>query len=363
MMKADSARVALRFSLKQAAGTEQDIMNNLDAFEIARQDFIKAVQDGKDRGLSGDSRTVRVWANRPWVALINKGSRISDGLLSSRSVPRRDSKGMEMAYRLFNNSRRMPKDVYKWWAKNEKRIDLLIRGAYNWPEKQEGTDELFKLGRFRIHNTVNAEGAELEALKKAIQRAEKLAKKNPVPGFAKTLYGDLHIVSRLSQAHHAAWYMPGDDSMYLRRGKATGMDEVHALVHELAHRYWKKFADKGAKRTWHHHHWNVGNKDPDFDMPGVGDEIPLKIRGMKERPVVKMIQHGQYFFDTPNHGLQSHPVRDIHKFLLKQNKALKNFPTPYSSKSEEEHFAEAVALSALGILPTEHEKALNEIWG
>lgn len=338
-------------------------MMNLDAFSLAMQDMDKAISDGLNRGLAGDSRQVRVWANRPWITLIQKGYRIAEGLLSSRSIPRRHAKGMEMAYRLFGNSRRMPKNVYKWWEKNEKRAALLTHGAYNWPEKQEGTDELFNLGSFRIHNTVHAEGAELESLKKAVQRAEKLAKKNPVPGFSKTLYGDLHIVSRIGGAHHAAWYKPGDDSMYLRRGKATGMDEVHALVHELAHRYWKKYANKGAKRAWHHHHLKVGYQVPHFEMPGVGDEIPLKIRGMKERPVVKMVQQGKYFFDTPKWGLQSHPVRDIHKFLLKQNKALKNFPTPYSSKNEEEHFAEAVALSALGILPTEHEKALNEIWG
>jgi hypothetical protein len=272
---------------------------------------------------------------------------------------------MEMAYRLFAVSRRMPKDVYKWWAKNKRRIDFIIEAVRKWPEKQEGGDELFILGSFRVHNTVGATGSELASLKKTIEMAEKLVRKNSVPGFRRVLYGDIQVVSRITQAHHAAWYHPADDSLYLRRGKKTGMDEVQSLVHELGHRYWDKFALKDTKSQWRQHHWRVENQDVDVDLPGVGETIPVRVKGVKGDPIVKKMEGGHYWFEVPvgkKVRTLSIPIYRIQKILADNEKRVKNFPTPYASKNEEEHFCESLKMLAAGVLPDEHAIPFKVIW-
>lgn len=355
--------------LRQAAGSAADITDNLRPFAQAYADFVKAHNDGLARKLSGDSHTVRMWANKPWVQLMNLGFKMAEGILSTRSIPPAKAKGLEMAYRLFSNSRKMPKDVYAWWGKNQRHLDLLLEAATKWPEKQEGGDELFTLGSFKVHNTVGATGAELESLKKGIAAAEKMARKNPVPGFTRVLYGDIHVVASITKAHHAAWYYPGDDSLYLRRGSKTGMDEVQSLVHELGHRYWAKFANKAKRDAWMRHHWEVAGKDvprEDIKLPEVGDTVPeVKLKGVKGDPVVSRADGANYYFDVPFQGaVRTFSIGRVKLFMLRKEnmKQAKNFPTRYSSKSYEEHFCEALKLLAAGALPKEHEIPFKAIW-
>lgn len=361
------SRVALRHLIKDAAGTEDDIRQHLPKLKDAYREFVRAVEDGKNRGLSGDG-IVRRWANNPWVDLVMAGRKVADGILSVRSIPSRSAKGMELAYRLVSTSRRMPKDVYKWWDKNQRRFDLLIEAAERWPEKEMGTDELFELGPFTVHNVVNAEGSELESLKKGILQAEAAIKRASVPGLKKVLYGDIHVVPKISRAHHAAWYYPSDDSMYLRRTKATGLDEVHALIHEFGHRYWARFANNDAKKEWMRHHVQVENKSFEVDMPDVGDDLPLQVfPRIKKRPKVVKRERGLYHFeldvpqlDEPYRG--TYPEFKMRQFLDKQQRKVKNFPTVYSAKNYEEHFCDALAMFCLGTLPDEHAIPFKAIW-
>lgn len=354
---------------KTAAGAAEDIDRNLRPFSQAYKDFVKAVNDGQARGLAGDHLIVRRAANHPWITLIQSGFKIAEGILSTRSIPPRKAKGLEMAYRLFANSRRMPKDVYKWWDKNKKRLDLILDAATNWPEKQEGSDELFRLGSFRVHNTVGATGAELESLKKTIQVAEKMIRNNSVPGFSRVLYGDIHVVSRITKAHSAAWYYPADDSIYLRRDKKTGKDEVQSLIHELGHRYWDKFAKTPQKQAWVKHHQEVEDNEvpmEDVHIPTVGESLPgTKVPGVKGDPIVVKDDGSNLYFEGRSRGkltTYTIPKYKAYLFLQEQIKRNRNFPTPYSSKNAEEHFCEALKLMATGTLPEEHAIPFTAIW-
>jgi hypothetical protein len=361
-------RLANRW-MKESAGTAADITDNLKFFAGGYKDFVAAINDGQAKRLSGDHIVVRKWANGPWVQLMNRGYKIAEGILSTRSIPAAKAKGLEMAYRLFANSSRMPKDVYAWWAKNQRHLDLILEAATKWPEKQEGSDELFTVGSFRVHNTVGATGAELEGLKKTIAAAEKMARKNPVPGFARVLYGDIHVVARLTKAHHAAWYYPGDDSLYLRRGSKTGMDEVQSLVHELGHRYWAKFSKPTQRAAWDTHHREVENNDvprEEVHIPTVGEPFPVgKVPGVKGDPIVVKDDGANLYFEGVSRGRPttfSIPRYKAFVLLKEQLKRTRNFPTAYSSKNSEEHFCEALKLLAAGALPKEHEIPFKAIW-
>jgi hypothetical protein len=364
-----SKRVALRYFIAReisAAGSERDITANLPAFESAYTDLKKAVEDGKSRGLAGDHMVVRRWANVPWVQLMQNGYKIAEGIQGSRSIPARSAKGIEMAHRLYYRSRKMPTDVYKWWKTNQKRLLLTTIAAKTWPEKQEGTDDLFRVGPFLVHNTIGASGAKLEVFKKMLETAIKKIKGiRGIPGFKKVLYGDIYLVGQITKAHTAAWYDPSEDAIYCRVAKAKwGFDEAFALVHELTHRYWRKFMSREAKAKWESHHMNVKYEKVDLPMPQVGDELPVRFKGAPKgwRPRVEEIKGGQYWYRAPNDQRQSIPSMRIRKFVNSTKGAELRFPTAYSAKNEEEHFCEAVASEAFGSLKDAHSKVLVSIW-
>jgi hypothetical protein len=365
-VESDVRRAVLASLSRIAAGTEDDIQQHLPHLKSGYEGYVRAIRDAEARALSGDHMVARRWANRPWVDIIEGGNKVVSGVLSVRSIPDKSAKPLEMVYRLMTNSRHMPQDIYKWWEDNGKRIKFLIEAAETWPAKSEGTDELFTLGSFKVHNTVGAKGAELESLKKGLERAEKAIKANPIPGFARVLYGDVHVVPRITKAHHAAWYYPSDDSLYLRRTKATGMDEVHSFIHELGHRYWHKFASEPQKKAWALQHMRATSKTIEVELPKVGDELPVSIKGAKGRyPTIVAIEPGMFIYaidieGSPHTNFIS--TQKVYDFYRERQKATKNFPTKYSATDAQEHFCDSVAMLALGNLPDEFAVPFNAIW-
>lgn len=358
--------VCASVSVRVAAGTEADIARELPLFEDNLKALTLKINAGKNKGWVGDSRRVKddLFAN--WDAVVTHGSILADSILSTRSIPKQHIKAFEMSYRLLNNIVKQPKNMYDWFDLNQKRFDLVVQAARTWPPKQEGSDDLFIVGSFKVHNTVGAEGAEIESLKSAIECVDKLCRKNSVPGLVRTLYGDIHVVARITKAHHAAWYFSSDDSLYLRRSKTTGIDEVHAIIHELGHRYWQKFASEEDKKSWRRHHEDVEAKPVDLDLPTVGDPIPIKIPKIEKYPTITKIDGGRYHYEVDiGEGevwRNSISAMRVWQIYSDQQRALKNFPTEYSTKSAEEHFCEALALSAMGTLKPEHQIPFDAIW-
>jgi hypothetical protein len=206
----------------------------------------------------------------------------------------------------------------------------------------------------------------LEVFKKMLETAIKKVKGiRGIPGFRKVLYGNIYLVGQITNAHHAAWYDVREDAIYCRVTKAKwGFDEAFALVHELTHRYWRKFMSPKAKAKWESHHMNVRFQKVDLPMPQVGDELPVRFKGAPRgwRPTVEEVMHGAYWYRTPNNQRQSISAMRIRK-VVDQTKGVElRFPTAYSAKNEEEHFCEAVASEAFGSLKDAHSKALMGIW-
>lgn len=349
-------RAVLASLSRIAAGTEDDIQQHLPALKRAYTLLV---------GMESYQAHER-WVREALTQLLKAGFKVVSGVLSVRNIPDKSAKPLEMVYRLMANTRRMPKDMDKWLDTNMKRVRFLIEAAEAWPVKSEGTDELFTLGPFKVHNTVGAKGAELESLKKGLERVEKAIKTNPIPGFARVLYGDVHVVPRITKAHHAAWYYPSDDSLYLRRTKSTGIDEVHALVHELGHRYWHKFASEPQKSAWNSQHMRAEMKHVEVELPKVGEEIPVSIKGAKGRyPTIVAVEPGLLRYSIDIDGTlytNSISTRSVYNFFYEKQKGSKNFPTPYSATSAQEHFCEALSLLALGNLPDEFAVPFNSIW-
>jgi DNA topoisomerase-1 len=378
--KASSARVAFRHLLKPVGPSFRRVAGLHLAAELeqlgrtltdAWSGVERSIDDGRSRGLPGDSRTVRSWANRPWVEAITAGRKLAERVLTEKSIPKGLHKKVEMAARFFMSARRMPKDMYKWIAKSERHY-VLIMQAMSWPDKQAGGLEMFTVGPFTVHNTLGLENDELEVIKTAIERSTKLIKTSGVPGISGVLYGDIHVVGKLQGGSTLAWYNPGNDKVHIRPLDSAGHDSVHSLVHELGHRYWDKKADRDAKREWVRHHRSVGSgetanfDDVDAAMPKVGDPLPFKVRGVRGGPpIVTDIKSGQHWFKAKIKGVErelsisSYTVRES---IFKEMARKATWPTPYSKKNYEEHFCEAFALKALKGLKEPHLEAFNRIW-
>lgn len=358
---------SLEVRWKMAAGTEEGIRANLPKMEKAYKDFVSTHMLIETAGLPGTSRDARLALNKEWVALLESGYHVAEGILATRSIPPRKAKGLEMAYRLCYNSRRMPKDILKWWKTNEKRFVLLIDAAKRWPAKEQGSADLFKVGPFTVHNTVGARGSQLEAFKQMLEVVVKKAKANPIPGFAQTLYGDIYLVGNITKAHHAAWYHISEDAVYCRIArKKWSFDEAHALIHELGHRFWHRFADNESKAKWERHHIDTSFKRVEVPEPEPGDTLPVRVRGAPRGWRPKMVSKSKGFFwhTMPQGGDNLGRIQAFRLMkVIRQNEgnALK-FPTAYSAKNEQEHFCESLALRALGSLSTEHEIPFKAVW-
>lgn len=303
------------------------------------------------------------WWFPKWQNLIEKGQVVAKDVLSTRSIPSSSRDQLELINRLMFGSIRPPNDFLRWWDENQNHIVFLFSHASKWPEKTDGTDERFTVGPFTVHNTIGATGTELKAISDELERAGRAIQSNPVHGFAKVLYGDVHVVGNIREAHNAAWYDVSDDSLYLRAKQATGMNEAHALIHELGHRYWHKFAEPAKKKAWETLHNKLKRRPA--QLPGVGEEVHVDVEGANGRwPIVTEVTPNHLYFTIDIDGRtykDSISVAVVSRYY-KSIQRSEIFPTRYSATNAQEHFCESVALMAMGALRPEFAVPFNAIW-
>jgi ribosomal protein L32E len=306
---------------------------------------------------------------------LNAGNLLARSIMDTKSLTAVQGKDFELASRLFVSSVRVPNKPLTWIEKNRKYVELLLLSD-TWPEKAQEGPEKFRVGLFNVHNTIGAVAADLDRVVGNIKKAEAAALPGKLPkGFDRVLYGDVYIVARIEKARTWALYFPSDDNIYVRSEADGKLSEEQTLLHELAHRYWRKFADAGRKSYWTLHHQHLakgavkGKEAP--KIPDVGDKLPIKVQGTPRGwyPVVLRIEGGHYFYEAPVRGvtrLFSTPMQRVVEFYRAQEeqKAIRGkFPTPYAATNEEEHFCEATSLYLLGRLDKANTEAYEEIWG
>ena len=341
--------------------SEADRSGSVQQLGDAYRSLVKAEALLRKNGLDGTWSTNGAWFPA-WERLVEKGQEVAKDVLSTRSIPDNGKDRLELTYRLLFGSTRPPRDFLLWWDDNANHIRLLFE-ASRWPAKTDGTDELFTVGSFTVHNTVGATGPELKGIKDELERAGKAIKSNPVPGFARVLYGDVHVVGNIREARNAAWYDITDDSLYLRLKQATGMDEVHALIHELGHRYWHRFAEPAKKKAWEALHNKLKRRPA--QLPGVGEEVHVDVEGAGGRwPIVTQVTPNNLYYTididgrTYKDGISTAVMSRYYKAVQRSSV----FPTRYSATNAQEHFCESVALMATGTLTDEFAVPFNAVW-
>ena len=305
---------------------------------------------------------------------ITAGQQLAKYIIQFKSIPKGKAKAVQQAAALFIKMRRAPRNLDSWWQKNAKFMQTMLESR-TWPLKniEDDSTEVYKLGPFEVHNTLGLADDDLAKTNKAIESAAKFLKSSRIPGRDRVLYGPIMVVGKLSQPRTLAWYYPSDDTVYLRAHTKVGKGEVHNLIHELAHRYWRKVFKN--QREWLAHHRRVKNRGEgeEADTPEitalndlkVGDVFPLPISGMIRGGLPRIIEITPTGWKLENPKGRGYITRrTVLQTMMnnsRRNKAIKHFPTPYSASDAEEHFAEAFALYAMNQLPVEHKEAFEEI--
>lgn len=281
-----------------------------------------------------------------WSHFIHNATDLSRALLGSKEIPPGQAKPLEVAVRAVLSSKRGPNDVVKWYDANRKHLDFLYDAARTWPERADESAQVFRVGPFVVHNTLGLPQDKLEGVITALEKAVVLIKGMKVPGIEKVLYGDVMIVGSLHGSNTLAFYYADEDVVYLRPIKNAGTDELHNLIHELGHRYIHKIADTKTVIAWRRYHTGIRFQHTSVDIKP-GDIIPVRVKGVKGDPIVERVVPGAVYFQ----GLSGFfSMSDIKKVMHEHTA----YPTPYASKSESEHFCEALALRAMGKLKEPH---------
>ena len=283
-----------------------------------------------------------------------------DYVIDHLAIPASKAKSVEMLARLFNRVK-APKDYVKWFDQNAKRW-ALMRQTTNWDLRGEGEEGAFSIGPFTVHNTIGASGKTLERVVRIVEKAVKNARKGTgLPGFSRTLGGNLYIVGKIGRPKWAAWYMAGKDAVYLRpvRGMSENESAQH-LIHELGHRYKRKMMDRDMWDRWVRHHRQMESKPTSTGFPDVGVKLPLKVNN-KDAEVGEYIEGGAKIVEVGS-GKEIGTVtkRKLLKWVMDAEAQLA-FPSIYASSDAEEHFAEALSMKAMGTLGSDHERAFDTL--
>jgi uncharacterized protein YjbI with pentapeptide repeats len=334
------------------------------------------VQQFVPKGYQGTEKPLRELANKPWVYLMQEGRVLVDYILDRLVVPANKTKAFEVAARLVRNATQLPRNVFTWWNENAERLAIIVEGYLNWPEKAEGTNELFKLGAFVVHNTINLKGAKLDKIKEVLVSAQTTLEKNCIPNLDKTLYGDVYIVAQIQRAVTVAWYNTKTDKVYLRPAKDDKWAELESILHELGHRYWGKIATNQQRDAWTV--WYIRQKARGAELPQVGDMYQVfnaskETQGLGLTRITIYDVHSSFgpggrprveimFTVSTEMGIMPGSLgwspADQERWAM-----IQNFPSPYASKNAEECFCEALAFFAMGLLPAEYAEPFSSIWG
>lgn len=354
-------RVASRFLAAREWGDTTKLVSDyrsaLSAFQASVGSTLAAVMDYSRFSLtpgSVDRSTTKAISSAmsgrlsyAMVPLIKAARPLADWIIQTRVIPPGKAKAIEMAARAVGSMARLPQDILDWNKKNGDRLNLLLEAA-SWPERSgsdESASQVATVGPFKVHNTVGANDKQFKEIQGLIENAARSLA--TTRDFRKVLYGDVFVVGQLKQSNTLAWYNITNDEVYVRSLAKKGYDGLHSLTHELGHRYWYKFTSPEVKKSVTSLFYKT--KAASIRAPSwvfnPGDQIPIKVRGVRGAPVVDRVDDTFYYFTQ---GGQI-PIRNVNLALAE----FAAFPSIYASSNVEEFFAECFSFYTMGKLKPE----------
>jgi hypothetical protein len=235
---------------------------------------------------------------------------------------------------------------------------------------QGGTDAgspAKKAGPFTIVNTGGFPDETIEEAAKVVETAAELLHRK---GLSKVCYGEILLANTLSKANVLAFYLVGNDEMFVRANlKGKQHDAVRTVVHELAHRLHFKFL-KSKDRDIRSIYFKLGMKEKDRQRAIINNPA------LRPQPGEKLVSKGKTYevanvvYDTVHLHQEGDPKAKATVPLVAwlemkgvdtSTHGASTFVTTYAKKNHEENFAEMVAFWCLNKLPEDQAVMLEEV--
>lgn len=315
-------------------------------------------------------------------------------VLITKEVPQASRKDLEKALAEFKvSSRKLPygDQITQWVTKKLPHAKVLYDAATVWPDRKVADSpavgaQTFRHGPFTVNNLV---GKDPTAVLAAIDDVVQAIKGSGIRGFDRVLYGDINVVGKLARPEVLAFYDINLDQVFVKimegtRGRAKeiatrAMDPVtfrHTIIHELAHRFWRRFLTDAQRKAWAARHFEVDKSERDLTRAfhktpiplASGDLVPgLDYKGMPLH-FDRVSQYDEkvhlFMFQNDRKVQASIPLPQFLNHLKKFgliSAPESAFPTWYSKTDAEEHFCDAVGLLAQKRLQGGHEEPLRKV--
>ena len=358
------------------------------------EDFIKTpeeLQDKKEEYKAASRIASEAWwyAVRASAAFSRVGEPLFLSILKTYTLPQALRKKVEMAARFFSKKPRFTSkkyglerdleklDLYDKWEKSSREYLSLAEQTLTYKEHQEGETKI-KAGPFTLVNTGGFSPKVMQEVADLAHRAVTLATHS---GVGQVCYGDIQVTNTLARSNVAAFYYIDKDEVFVRANIKDVTQTIYTLLHELGHRYVRKFLrgnlqsqlDRLYAHVRQQESERVREREKSLEKPKPGEifvdngetykviAVTINRKGKYE---VKLVLEGD-----PHRGgtisLQGYHNKKTNtntrpKSFL-EDPEFKGFVTEYSKSNREENFCEMFAIYCLGELPVHQSVFFEEL--
>ena len=322
--------------------------------------------------------------NKMWPVMkyaIERKALTRDQKKCALDILKRMGRGPSRAWRKDRTWRSEAVGLMNWFIQWKKEL-LEFRRLKDFRDAEVGSGDTFKIDGIVIHNSVGANDAVLEKMKREIKKATRFMKGGDYAPMKKVLYGHAHLVNDVGGHNTLGFYNPGEDNVYIRtflRG-SRGMTNdrtgyVHVLIHEFGHRCYKKFVDADFKAKWKQYYRELlnqkssANPGPSSWPPNRGDSLLFTVKGKskdKNDPARFHSISGNNVMCYTNKTGEYAPFnmgsqRRVRKFLREYSTG--NYPSRYSKTNSEEFYCETLGFYLRGQLGSEWYARVRSLFG
>jgi hypothetical protein len=213
-----------------------------------------------------------------WKFLAEPGHKLFLSILQTLALPPALRKKVEIASRVYIKKWVKPRvknkygferaleyfDIYeKFIGGVHDHLDLakkaIAQGKAHAEEGPQATK--VRVGDFVLVNTGGFNEKVMGDVAEVMKKAQSLAKSS---GFGSVCYGEVQVTNTISKGNVLAFYLIANDELFVRANVKSEIDSVRTVLHELGHRYEKKFL-AGKDREIQKLYYLLSGQERDLD--------------------------------------------------------------------------------------------------
>lgn len=220
---------------------------------------------------------------------VRKKVEIASRVYMKRSKPRfKNLSGFAMALHRFEYFDKLYTTLKAHYALAKLALEKGKEHTESVPDSSPGSPvgTKFKVGQFTLINTGGFDDKRMAEVAEVVKKASAYAQSS---GLGQVLYGNIQVTNTLHKSNVMAFYLISSDELFIRANVSASSGVVFTVLHELGHRFEKKFSNqRGVERLYQ----LLGNQEikrKNDDIPKPGDTITSKgttyvVKGLKRIP-------------------------------------------------------------------------------